>query len=616
MSCASTILGSRSVGGRPFAAKPLGARVPGSRALGSRGIGIAAVTLALVALFGCGAAEDSRGSTEMSGSDSTRNVDALYTCGMHPNVLQHEPGTCPICGMDLTPVASSGARPKAASGEKRVAYWVAPMDPTFISDKPGKSPMGMDLVPVYEDETPSADSLVVSVDPSVVQSMGVRTQRIEKQTVFRHVRTIGEVEVGEDRLSVVNLRFSGWAEKVYVDRTGDPVEAGQSLFDIYSPELVSAQEEYLLALRGQGKKSELARSARRKLELWGLADSELDKLERQGKVQRTLPIRAPQAGFVMHKNVLEGARVPSGMDLYRIGDLSRIWVTAEVYEFDAPWVEVGQPAQMELAYEEGRVLEGRVSYIYPTLNEMSRTLRVRLEFDNPDLRLRPGMFATVYIQYKRVDDVIAVPTEAILDSGRRKLVFVEVDEGRFEPREVVLGITGDRRLTEVRSGLREGERVVLSGQFLLDSESQLQEAIRKMLRHTQQSGSAPSSDAARAVTPELYACPMHADQMASEPGRCPVCGMDLERIPTTPENLARFHEGHAHAQPPQTPMPASMQMDPGSGEGPMSEALPFESGSEAGGLYVCPMHPEQQSDAPGRCAVCGMFLERAEEKSK
>ncbi len=564
----------------------------------SRFFCVGAVGLSLLSL-GCGAGEERAESPRSSlVGEKTSSSEQLYSCAMHPFVLEHEPGTCPICGMALTPVSTpvEGAGSAAASDEPRkIKYWVAPMDPTYIRDEPGKSPMGMDLVPVYEGEaSTSGNPNVVAIDPVVVQSMGVRTQRLERQTVFRHVRTIGEVEVGEDRLSVVNLRFSGWAEKVHVDRTGDPVEQGQPLFDIYSPELVSAQEEYLLALRGQGPKSELARSARRKLELFGLSGPDVEEVAKSRRVRRTLPIRSPREGFVLNKNVLEGARIGSGMDLYRIGDLSRIWVTAEVYEFDAPWVEVGQPAQMELAYEEGRVLEGRVAYIYPTLNDMSRTLRVRLEFENPDLRLRPGMFATVYIQYRRVDDVLAVPTEAVMDSGRRKLVFVEVGDGRFEPREVVLGLTGDRQLTEVRSGLREGERVVLSGQFLLDSESQLQEAIRKMMDARR---SMPSAAATEAEPSELFACPMHPDEIGLEAGRCTVCGMDLERVSATPENLARLHRHHAPADPLVPEKSSASEMKDG------SEAAPDAA-------YSCPMHPEVHSAEPGRCPVCGMFLEK------
>jgi Cu(I)/Ag(I) efflux system membrane fusion protein len=538
--------------------------------------------------------------TSPTGVESTGQPAAsveLYTCGMHPQVVQEGPGTCPICGMDLTPVGGGGgsatpAASKGSSGERKIKYWVAPMDPTYIADKPGKSPMGMDLVPVYEDEvTGESASGGVSIDPVVVQNMGVRIQPVRRGTVFRHVRSIGEVEVGEDQISVVNLRFSGWVERILVDKTGDPVEKGQPLIEIYSPDLVAAQEEYLLALRSQGSKSALARSARRKFDLWDIAWDDVEAIGKTGKVRRALAIRSPRTGFVLEKHVVEGARVMAGQDLYRIGDLRKIWVTTEIYEFDAPWVEVGQPAQMELSHEEGKVYEGEVAYVYPTLNKVTRTLTVRLEFENPEIRLKPGMFATVYIQYRRLDDVLSIATEAILDSGRRKIVFVSVGNGRFEPREIVTGLVGDRHVTEVRSGLVEGEEVVVSGQFLLDSESQLQEAIRKMLDRR-----AGRSDASAVGHPEtLFSCPMHPEVVSSEAGRCPECGMDLEERPGSPEELTQLY-----------------------GEAP----LPHDHGdamSDAahGDHYTCPMHPEIVSSEPGRCPICGMFLEEvavAEEK--
>lgn len=427
--------------------------------------------------------------TASRSSASPSSAENLYTCGMHPHVVQEGPGTCPICGMELVPIA--------------------------------------------------APSSGITIDAAMAQNMNVRVEPARRQTVFRHVRTIGEVEVGEDRISVVNLRYSGWAERVHVARTGDPVRAGDPLFDLYSPELVAAQRELLLAVRTHGPESDLARSARRKFELWGVDREDVARIERTGETLRTLPIRSPHGGFVLEKRVVDGARVSAGEDLYRIGDLARIWVTAKVYEFDAPWVEVGQPAQLELPYQEGRVIEGKVSYIYPTLDASSRTLTVRLEFENPDIRLKPGMFATVYIQYRRAENVLALPTEAILDSGRRKLVFVESSPGRFEPREIVTGLVGDHHMTEVLSGLEEGALVAVSGQFLLDSESQLQEAIRKMRGgpngHEGHGMSGPSPSVEAASDEVVYACPMHPDITSHEPGRCSECGMFLERVETTPE---------------------------------------------------------------------------------
>lgn len=524
---------------------------------------------------------------------SANDEEQLYSCGMHPNVLEHEPGQCPICGMELTAVNGAASRLPAkgptTSGERKIKYWVAPMDPTFISDKPGKSPMGMDLVAVYEDEVTAGDGNVVSIDPVVVQNMGVRIERVTRGSLFRHVRTIGEVEVAEDLMSVVNLRFSGWVEQIHVDKTGDLIEAGQSLFEIYSPDLVASQEEYLLALRSQGSKSELTRSARRKLALFDLDPSDIEAIARSGKVRRALPIRAPRSGYVLHKNIVDGARISAGQDLYVIGDLSMVWVQAEVYEHDAPWVEVGQPAQMEVTYQKGEVIEGSVAYVYPTLNEASRTLTVRLEFPNPDLRLKPGMFATVYIQFRREDNTLVLPTEAILHSGTREIVFVALGDGRFEPREITTGLVGDRHTTQVLSGLSAGEEVVTSGQFLIDSESQLQEAIAKMM--ARRSGTA--SDPADMQHDEmLYACPMHPEQTSHELGRCPVCGMDLEERTATPAELVGLR---------------LRRSDTGDGahDSTHTEA---EMGVDH---YVCPQHPQVHSDKPGRCPIDGTFLEKS-----
>ena len=237
----------------------------------------------------------------------------------------------------------------------------------------------------------------------------------------------------------------------------------------------------MLALRGGGEDSALSRSARRRLELLGVAPRDIQALASAGEVSRAVPIRSPSSGFVLHKNAVAGAGVRAGQDLYRLADLSTIWVEAQVYQRDAPWLRLGQGAEITLTSQPGTVLQGEVSWIQPTLDTASRTVQVRVELDNPDLALKPGMFATVHIQTRLGQDVLAVPSEAILHSGERELVFVAEGQGRFAARPVVTGLVADDHLTQVRSGLRAGEVVVTSGQFLLDSESQLQEAVQKLL---------------------------------------------------------------------------------------------------------------------------------------
>ncbi len=424
----------------------------------------------------------------------------LYTCGMHPNVIQEEPGTCPICGMDLTPVKKSQA-PKKKEEES----------------SPG----------------------TITIDPVMVQNMGVRVAKVEKSSLGRRVRTVGEIDVAEDQVSVVNLRFSGWIEKIYADQTGQAVRSGQALFSIYSPELVSAQKEYLIAYNTSGKNSELTKSAAERVRLWDIPQSILDQVAQKQNVDRTIVIRAPRSGYVLHKNVVEGARVVAGTDLYRIGNLKTIWVNTEVYEFDTPWIQIGQEATMELSYQKGRKFSGKVNYIYPTLNKQSRTLKVRLEFENPGIELKPGMFATVWIEAQHKDNALVIPTESIIHSGERQLVFVTQEVGKYQPREIVTGLVGDGHRTEVLSGLSKGQTVVTSGQFLLDSESQLQEAVQKLLaarlQVKQQTTAATSHDkhddkASQAGAHDaetFWTCPMHPQIVQDGPGTCPICGMDL-----------------------------------------------------------------------------------------
>lgn len=425
---------------------------------------------------------------------ATAEEKQLYTCGMHPNVIQEGPGNCPICGMKLTPVggvSTVAAAPSEEKGERKILYWRAPMDPTYISPKPGKSPMGMDLVPVYEGE--EAFGSTVKINPIVEQNMGVRVAKVEKRDLYRKIRTIGRIDYDESKVGHVHTKFTGWIEKTHVNVTGQKVARGELLLDIYSPQLVSAQEEYLDALQnlralggkvskgaGGNLRSILA-SSRKRMEYFDVSEDQIEQLASTGTVTKTMGIRSPFRGIVVVKHALDGMDVQPGMMLYTIADLSEIWVYADIYEYEVPWVKEGQTAAMTLSYDPGKVYKGRVQYIYPYLEQKTRTIKVRLSFPNPNLGLKPGMYANVEIESSPVESVVAVPIEAVLFSGERNLVFVSLGEGRFAPRDVTTGIESGDGYYEVKEGLSEGEVVVTSGQFLLDSESKLQESIAKLL---------------------------------------------------------------------------------------------------------------------------------------
>jgi len=438
----------------------------------------------------------------------------LYTCGMHPNVIQDHPGTCPICGMNLVPMRDGGAatannetKPKP-KGKRKIKYWVAPMNPTYIRDSPGKSPMGMDLVPVYEDEDEAAQNdthpNAIRIDPAVIQNMGVRTATLERRDLTRSLRTIGHVTEDETRLTEINTKVGGWIEHLYVAETGQQVKKGDRLLTLYAPDLVTTQREYLLALDNlrkvqrspfpevvSGAKRLLA-SARERLALWDINPRQIDRLERTGKVQRTLTLYSPFDGVVLKRDVVEGTYAKPGQPLLKLADLSTVWVLADVYAQELPWVQPGTHADMTLTYHPGQLFHGRLDYIYPTLNPKTRVVQVRLIFKNPDLTLKPGMYSDVIMTPRVAAQVVVVPKEAVIHSGRRNLAFVHLDDGRFEPRTLTLGPQGDDGY-QVLAGLAKGETVVTSAQFLLDSESQLKEAINKLLEIRKKKAQSPAS---------------------------------------------------------------------------------------------------------------------------
>ncbi len=325
----------------------------------------------------------------------------------------------------------------------------------------------------------------ITLSPDKVQLIGVRTARAEMRSLDKQIRTVGKVQPDETRLAFVNTKIAGWVKKLYVDYTGKEVVKGEPLLSIYSPDLVTAQEEYLIALRSvrssstgtadmaeiDASRSELLQSAKRRLQLWDITDEQIAELEKTGKPKTEMTIEAPLDGIVLDKMVLEGAYITPGMNLYRIADLSSIWIMADIYEYEVPSVRVGQTALVTLPYQSGESFRATVNFIYPTLDPVSRTVKVRLVMKNPGLMLKPEMFANVEIRVSSGARLV-IPREAVIDSGTRQIVYVEKKPGVYEMRRVTLGQRGEDYV-EVLKGIKKGERVVTSGNFLIDSESQL-----------------------------------------------------------------------------------------------------------------------------------------------
>ncbi len=377
---------------------------------------------------------------------------------------------------------------------KTIKYWVAPMDPTYIRNEPGQSPMGMDLVPVYEEEGgEKLPASTIRIDPVTIQNMGVRTANVSRAPLAKDIRAFGYVNYDETRIYAVNLKFNGWIERLYVDFVGDTVSRGQKLFEIYSPELVSAQEEYLLARRQveslQNSPYESVRrnaqslldASYRRLSYWDLSKNQIAALEKTGSVEKTLPIFSPANGVVIKKDAVDGHYAKAGMHLYEIADLSTVWVDVEVFEYELPYIRQGMVAEMELSYLPGKRFTGKVLFIYPFLSRETRTARLRLIFDNTDGQLKPDMYANILLKSEIDPNALVIPQEAVIDSGVRKIVFLSRGEGKFEPREIEIGAEGGNNTYQVLDGLDEGDTIVTSAQFMFDSESRLREAIQKML---------------------------------------------------------------------------------------------------------------------------------------
>jgi len=402
-----------------------------------------------------------------------------------------------LSGMEKSPAGKP-----AVQAERKVLFYRNPMDASVTSPVPMKDQMGMDYIPVYEDEADAAEAPgTVRITPERIQKIGVRSAEAVRGDLRRTIRTVGRVEPVEDRVHVITAKVPGWIEKLYVNRTDEMVSAGEKLLELYSPELISAQQEYLLALEGYGKVKDspyaeaesgakaLLEASRQRLRYWDISEDQIDRLKAREAPSRTLAIRSPASGSVTEKMVVEGQKIEAGEELFKVIDHSAVWVYGEVYEYEMPYIRKGQKATLTPSYSPGERHVGAIEHIYTHLGSIrysseeataeSRTAKVRFSLPNRDHRLKLGMYLNVEIEALVARGALVVPDSAVIDTGTRKLVIVDRRDGTFEPREIVAGAKGTDAW-EVTEGLSEGEWVVTSANFLVDSESNLRGAVSSM----------------------------------------------------------------------------------------------------------------------------------------
>ena len=451
------------------------------------------IVVLIAAAFGGGYLVRGRSSAgPAAAADASGRRILYYVDPMHPAYKSDKPGIAPDCGMALEPVYADGGGPAAVSTNRKILFYRDPKVPSYTAHAPGVNPeTGNTLEPVYQPggETPPPGT--VRIPPERQQLIGVKYATVTAEAGGRTIRTVGKVAVDETRIAHVHPRFEGWIEQVHVDFTGQVVRRGQTMVTVYSPEMLASQQELLLARRARDLMRDnplqpasehgasLFAAARQRLQLWGLSDAQIDRVLETGEPIRSIALPAPASGFVMERNAFPNQKVTPDSDLYTIADLSRVWVMADVYEADVAAIQVGQTAAVQVPYATSNApLSARVTFIQPEVDPTTRTIKIRLELPNPGTRLKPDMFVNAEFTVPGVER-LTVPADAVLDAGNRQTIFVDRGNGYLEPRQVQVGQRLGDRVT-ITSGLRAGERVVASGTFLVDSESQLRSAMNTL----------------------------------------------------------------------------------------------------------------------------------------
>ncbi len=608
-----------------------------------------------------------------SGQTQTADISAeakqQYTCGMHPQIISDEPGYCPICEMKLTPIRRTSFAP--ISGERKIAYWAAPMDPAYTRNEPGKSPMGMDLVPVYEDEIAGS---IIRIDPVTSQNMGLKMTLAEMRPLSKVINTVAHIDYDEKKLQGVNSKVAGWIERLYIDFEGKSVRKGDPIMEIYSPELVAAQREFLSALKNYNNlksaslesarkgAEDLLAASRERLLLWDVSADQIDNLKRTGTVNKTITLHSPADGVVTSLKVVDGDKIMPGTKLFQVADLSSVWAIAHIYEYELPFIFLGQDVELSLSYLPGKTVKGKIAFIYPYLDSKTRDIQIRIDIPNRDLLLKPNMYAITTIHSALPGKRLVIPNQSVIRSGVRNVAFVSLGKGKFMPREVKLGILGQDDMIEIISGINEGDMVVTSSQFMLDSESRLREATSKIRAQMASAKitteiSANQRDNNQEENPEaemkqmkmdkgekedysgqkhdmdsemaeqasgIFTCPMdsHSRIVNVGSGKCPECGMKL--VPVEETSGRTFYI---------CPMPEDsvvtakagrcekcgmklVEKTIGKDEHEGHEHGDMDS-DETSGIFTCPMdsHSRIVNVGPGKCPECGMKLVPVEKTS-